>query len=88
LTHHHPDFIEKVTRINTYRVELFSHFHAKLKATADGGALSDGNGHSSGNLPLPVAGHAGGLRGGRHGAAPAKTPMANLFIDTMGRVRR
>jgi hypothetical protein len=101
LTHHrnHPDFIEKVTRINTYHVELFSHFVAKLKATADGdgslldhstilygGALSDGNGHSNDNLPLLLAGHAGGLRGGRHVAAPAKTPVANLFINMMGRV--
>ena len=51
-------------------------FSAKLKATADGdgtlldhsailygSALSDGNAHSNTDLPLVVAGHAGGLRG-------------------------
>src|ERR1700758_4854905 len=81
LTHHrgHPDFIEKVTKINCYHVELFAGFVQKLKATADGdgtlldhsailygGALSDGNAHSSFDLPLVLAGHAGGLLGGRH----------------------
>ena len=101
LTHHrnHPDFIEKVTRINELHVELFSHFLEKLKSTADGdgtlldhstilygGALSDGNGHSNDNLPLLVAGHAGGLRGGLHVAAPPRTPVANLFVNMMDRV--
>ena len=101
LTHHrnHPDFIEKVTLINTLHVELFSHFLDKLKSTPDGdgtlldhsiimygGALSDGNGHSNHNLPLLVAGHAGGLRGGRHVAARPMTPVANLFVDMMERV--
>jgi len=100
LTHHrnHPDFIEKVTLINTLHVELFSHFLEKLKATPDGdgtlldhsiimygGALSDGNGHSNHNLPLLVAGHAGGLRGGRHVAAKPMTPVANLFVNMMER---
>ena len=101
LTHHrnHPDFIEKVTLINLFHVELFSHFLDKLKSTQDGdgtlldhstimygGALSDGNGHSNHNLPLIVAGHAGGLRGGRHVAAKPMTPVANLFVDMMNRV--
>jgi len=95
LTHHrgHPDFIEKVTKINTYHVELFAYFVEKLRSTPDwdgslldhsvvlyGGALSDGNQHSNTNLPLLVAGHAGGIRGGRHIAAPARTPAANLFV--------
>ena len=100
LTHHrnHPDFIEKVTLINLFHVELFSHFLDKLKSTQDGdgslldhstimygGALSDGNGHSNHNLPLIVAGHAGGLRGGRHVAAKPMTPVANLFVNMMDR---
>jgi len=98
LTHHrnHPDFIEKVTKINQFHVELFSYFVGRLQDTKDaggsildqsvilyGGALSDGNGHSNDNLPLLVAGHAGGVRGGRHVAAPAKTPVANLFLSMM-----
>lgn len=101
LTHHrnHPDFIEKVTRINCLHVEMFAYFVDRLKSTPDGdgslldhstilygGALSDGNGHSNDNLPLLVAGHAGGRRGGHHFAAPAKTPVANLFVAMMDQV--
>jgi hypothetical protein len=100
LTHHrnHPDFIEKVTLINTLHVELFSHFLDKLKSTQDGdgtlldhstimygGALSDGNGHSNHNLPLLVAGHAGGFARGRHVAAKPMTPVANLYVNMMER---
>jgi hypothetical protein len=98
LTHHrgHPDFIEKVTKINEFHVELFAYFLERLKGSKDGdgslldhsvilygGALSDGNGHSNHNLPLLVAGHAGGLRGGRHVAAPDRSPAANLFLRMM-----
>jgi hypothetical protein len=98
LTHHrgHPDFIEKVTKINCYHVELFSWFLQRLKATADGegtlldhslilygSALSDGNAHSNLDLPLVLAGHAGGLRGGRHIAAEAGTPVADLFVEML-----
>jgi hypothetical protein len=101
LTHHrgHPDFIEKVIKINCFHVELFSYFLERLKATPDGdgtlldhstllygAALSDGNQHSNHNLPLLVAGRAGGQRGGRHVAAKAETPAANLFVNMLDRV--
>ncbi|MFN7939489.1 MAG: DUF1552 domain-containing protein [Bryobacteraceae bacterium] len=100
LTHHrgHPDFIEKVTKINCFHVELFAGFLKKLKATPDGdgslldhsailygSALSDGNAHSNFDLPLVLAGHAGGIKGGRHVAAEAKTPVANLFVQMLNR---
>jgi hypothetical protein len=94
LTHHrgHPDFIEKVTKINCFHVELFAHFVAKLKATQDGdgtlldhsailygGALSDGNAHSNSNLPLLLAGR----DGGRHIHCEKPTPVANLFVTLL-----
>lgn len=94
LTHHrgHPDFIEKVTKINCFHVELFSHFLAKLKATQDGegtlldhsailygGALSDGNQHSNINLPLLLAGG----KGGRHVQIEKDTPVTNLFVSML-----
>ncbi|MBM3738682.1 MAG: DUF1552 domain-containing protein [Acidobacteria bacterium] len=100
LTHHrgHPDFIEKVTKINCFHVELFAYFLDRLKSTPDGegnlldhslilygSALSDGNAHSNTDLPLVLAGHAGGLAGGRHVAAAAGTPVANLFVDMLNR---
>jgi hypothetical protein len=99
LTHHrgHPDFIEKVTKINVFHAELFSYFLQRLKETEEGdgslldhsailygGALSEGNGHSNENLPLVLAGAAGGLRGGRHVAAQPQ-PVANLFVDILNR---
>ncbi len=99
LTHHrgHPDFIEKVTKINCFHVELFAHFVAKLKATPDGdgslldhsailygGALSDGNSHSNANLPLLLAGQPGPERvGGRHIHCTQPTPVANLFVTML-----
>ena len=98
LTHHrgHPDFIEKVTKINCFHLELFASFVEKLKATPDGDgtlldhsailygcALSDGNAHSNKDLPLVVAGHAGGLKGGQHVAAEQGTPVSNLFVQLM-----
>jgi len=98
LTHHrgHPDFIEKVTKINCFHLELFASFVEKLKATRDGDgtlldhsailygcALSDGNAHSNKDLPLVVAGHAGGLKGGQHVAAEQGTPVSNLFVQLM-----
>ncbi|MBM3763297.1 MAG: DUF1552 domain-containing protein [Acidobacteria bacterium] len=101
LTHHRgmPDFIEKVAKINCHHAELFSHFVAKLKATQDGegnlldnslvlygGALSEGNGHSPHNLPLLLAGHAGGVKGGRRIVAPDKTPATNLFLRMLEQV--
>jgi len=101
LTHHrgHPDFIEKVTKINCFHVQLFAYFVERLKATKDGdgtlldhstilygGALSDGNQHSNHNLPLLVAGHAGGQKGGHHVAAKPMTPAANLFVNMLDRV--
>ncbi|MFN9458696.1 MAG: DUF1552 domain-containing protein [Acidobacteriota bacterium] len=100
LTHHrnNEDFIEKVTKINEHHVELFSYFVERLKSIPDGdgtlldhstilygGAISDGNQHSNHNLPLVMAGRAGGLRGGRHVEAEAKTPAANLFVDILNR---
>lgn len=98
LTHHrgHPDFIEKVTKINEFHVQLFASFLDKLKAVNDGdgtlldhsailygSALSDGNAHSNFDLPLVLAGHAGGVPGGRHIAAAEKTPVSNLFVHML-----
>jgi len=101
LTHHrgHPDFIERVTKINCFHAELFAGFLDRLKSTPDGdgtlldhsailygSALSDGNAHSNVDLPLVLAGHAGGLKGGRHIASERGTPVANLFVELMNAV--
>ena len=93
LTHHrgHPDFIEKVTKINCFHAQLFSYFVGKLNSIPDGdgtllehcailygGALSDGNSHSNVNLPLLVA----GPKRGEH-IKLEKEPVANLFVGML-----
>jgi hypothetical protein len=99
LTHHrgHPDFIEKVTKINCLHVQLFAYFVGKLKSMPEGegsvldhsailygGALSDGNAHSNVNLPLLLAGQTGPQRiGGRHITLAQPTPAANLFLTML-----
>jgi hypothetical protein len=100
LTHHrgHPDFIEKVTRINCFHMELFAYFLERLQSVQDGdatlldrsailygSALSDGNSHSNTNLPLLVAGSAGRKSGGIH-IATQRQPVSNLFVDLLNRV--
>jgi hypothetical protein len=97
-TSHHqenPEKLEKLARIDTYHVQLFTYFLEKLRATPDGegslldhsmilygGGLSDGNVHAHVNLPLVVAGGAAGrLKGGRHIQYPKGTPMANLLVS-------
>jgi hypothetical protein len=98
LTHHrgHPDFIEKVTKINCFHVALFAKFLEKLKGIKEGegtlldrsailygSALSDGNAHSNFDLPLVLAGRLGGATGGCHIASEPKTPVANLFVHVL-----
>jgi hypothetical protein len=98
LTHHrgHPDFIEKVTKINEFHVSLFAYFVKRLQETNDGdgslldhsailygAGLSDGNAHSNFDLPLVVAGHAGGIKGGQFVTPAEKTPIANLFVNML-----
>jgi hypothetical protein len=101
LTHHRgtPELVAKVAKVNTYHVELFSHFIGKLKATADGegtlldrtmvvygSAISDGDRHTHTDLPVVVAGGRDlGLSLGRHVVYPKKTPMTNLYLSLLDR---
>jgi hypothetical protein len=103
LTHHQGDKekIEKVTEINCFHIQQFGYLLGKLKATPDGdgtlldhvmvtygSALSDGNAHDHGNLPLVLAGRGcGSLRPGRHVRYADETPMANLFIAMLDRMK-
>ena len=48
-----------------------------------GSSMRDGNAHSPKNLPLVLAGHGGGLAGGRHLISSADTPMCNLFLSML-----
>ena len=77
-----PNQLEALAKINTYHVQMFAYFLDKLKAMPDGDGsvldhtillagtgISDGNLHLHVDLPMIVAGGAGGnLKGG---TAPA-----------------
>ena len=102
LTHHrnNKEWIEKVTQINVFHMELFAHFIAKLAATQDGdgtlldhsaivygSGIADGNRHTHGDLPvLLVGGGAGFVKGGRHITYGQATPMTNLYMTLLDRV--
>ena len=101
LTHHrgNPEWIEKVTQVNTLHVKLFAGFIAKLKATPDGdgslldhsmivygSGLSDGNRHAHDDLPIVMVGHGGGLRMGSHIVYPKQTPMTNMYLTLLDRM--
>ncbi len=101
LTHHrnNPEFIEKVTQINTFHAGQFAKYLGKLKATQDGdgtlldnclvvygSGLGDGNRHTHENLPILLAGRGGGsVKPGRHVAYDTETPIANLYMTLLDR---
>jgi hypothetical protein len=102
LTHHrgNPEWIEKVTKVNLLHMELFAGFVKKLKETPDGdgtlldhsllvygSGLSDGNKHTHDDLPVLVVGHGGDLCLGRHIVYPRDTPMTNLYLTLLDRMR-
>ena len=102
LTHHQgdKDKIEKVTQINCFHSKQFAALIEKFKSIPDGdgtlldhsmitygSGLSDGNAHDHANLPMVIAGRAGGrLKPGRFLTYPKETPMANLYVSLLDRL--
>jgi len=102
LSHHggNPEKIALLTKVNTFHVQLFSHFLERLKATPDGDGtlldhstilygccISDGNQHLHTNLPILLAGGgAGTLKGGRHVRVAERTPLTNLELTLLDKL--
>ncbi|HET9215596.1 MAG TPA: DUF1552 domain-containing protein, partial [Terriglobia bacterium] len=98
---HHANLlerIEKLVKIQTWHVQMFTEFVAKLAATPDGdGTLLDhailmygsnmSNSDLHNNYPVPnilVGGGNGRMKlGGQHLALPEKTPIANLLLTVL-----
>jgi len=103
LSHHEnkADMIAQYKKITTWHTEQCAYLLGKLQAIPEGegtlldnsmilfgSSISDGNRHDPSNLPIVVAGKAGGaFRTGQHIASADGTPLCNLYatmLNTMG----
>src|SRR6185295_19696338 len=101
---HHQNKAEKYepySKINRWHNEQLAYFLEKLRSIKEGernlldnsmilfgSSFSDGNRHDPNNLPIILAGRAGGkIQTGRHIACEKNTPLCNLYVsmlDCMG----
>lgn len=99
LTHNQreEEYADKVAAIDRYYIQSFARFLERMDEIEDidgnsllhnsmivyGGAIADGNRHTHENLPVLMAGRAGGaLQSGRMLKAE-KQPMSNLFVNML-----
>lgn len=97
ISHHrgNADNLEKLAKIDLFYMEQLAYFLDKLKNTPDvdgksllhnsmivyGGCISDGDRHNHNDLPIVVAGNAGGaFTPGRHVDLGEDVPMSNLYL--------
>jgi len=102
ISHHQGDEekIADIRKINRYHMEQFAYFIDRMKATEDGdgtlldhsmiiygSGIGDGNRHNHNDLPIVLAGNAGGaVKTGRHVKYASDTPMANLYLNMLEHV--
>lgn len=100
---HHEDDAAKLVQyqlINQWHVEQYAHLLDRLAAIKEGdgtlldnsmilfgAGMRDGNAHNPRNLPLVLAGRAGGtLATGRHLIYEKNTPLSNLYRSMLTRM--
>lgn len=99
LSHHRneAELVDKLQKIDHYLVEQYAYFLEKLDAVQEGegtlldnsmilygSSLGDGNRHTHHDLPIVMAGGAGGqLPTGRRLQYATDTPMSNLFLNML-----
>src|SRR5260370_21818753 len=97
LSHHGNDSgkLTKIAQINRFHIEQFAYLLERLKAIREGDTTlldncmilygsgnGDGNRHNHDDLPIVLAGKAGGsLRCGLHVRYPRNTPLCNLHLE-------
>lgn len=101
ISHHKesPELTLPYTIVSRWYISQYAYLIERMKQIDEGGTslldrsivlyaceLRDGNGHTTRNLPIVVAGRAGGLKPGRHVALPANTPLANLHLTLAQRM--
>ena len=99
MSHHErkPERLDGLAKVDRFYVEQFAYLLNKLRAVPEGegtlldhcalvygGSLRDGNKHEHHDLPILIAGRAGGaISPGRSVKWPVETPMANLFVSLL-----
>jgi hypothetical protein len=102
ISHHQDDKgkLEEYKRINIWHIEQYAYMLERMKAIPEdegtlldnsmalcAGGMRDGNAHSPYNLPIVLAGRAGGtLATGRYLAYPEKTPLCGLYRGMLARM--
>ncbi len=100
LSHHGgaADKVAAIQRIDRFHMEQLAYFIERLKSVKEGAGtlldntqllcgsgISDGNRHNHENLPIILAGRAGGqVKTGRHVVYPKNTPLCNLYLNMLG----
>ena len=100
---HHQNNEEKLKeyqRINLWHLEQYAYLLGKLQSYSEGerslldnsmilfgAGMRDGNAHNPHNLPVVLAGKAGGsLATGRHLTYGKDTPLTNLYVGMLNRM--
>jgi hypothetical protein len=102
VSHHQrdPHNIQQKTKIDVYNMGLFARLLGRMRETRDGdgslldhtmflygAGMGDGDRHTPLDLPVLLAGGAGGrLKGGRHVKYPENTPFMNLCLTLLAKV--
>lgn len=99
LSHHQNDTEKqkKISKVNRLHIQQFDYLLTKMREVKEGdgtlldntmlmygSGISDGNRHNHDDLPILLAGRAGGaLKPGRHLRFPDKTPLCNLYVNML-----
>ena len=102
LSHHEnkPENLEQYQKINQWHVAQYAYMLERMKSIREGAGtlldnsmilfgsgIKDGNKHDPKNLPLVLAGKAGGtLATGRHLTYKRNTPLCNLYASMLDRM--
>ncbi len=97
ISHHQrdPEKVDKLIKIDELHVAMFAYMLERMKNTQDGdgslldhslvlfgSSLSESNLHTHDDLPIVLAGNAGGrIKGNRHHVYPKDTPLNNLLLN-------
>ncbi len=91
---------QRIARINRHHARMLNYFLGRMAAVREGDStlldnsmivygsgISDGNAHNHDNLPILLAGRAGGtIATGRHIRYPKETPLTNLYVAMLNRM--